>query len=114
MLGGVIALHYKTFISLIRNHFTLITGVFLLSASVNAAVFYRHFYKWNMDLEDIVNTLQQLSLYGLTYTVAALFFFVLFWKNTKTRNCLGCKNFPSVHFNLFGSPLHYGSALYSA
>jgi len=85
MLGGIIALHYKIFISFIRNHFTLITVVFLLSASVNAAVFYRHFYKWNMDLEDIVNTLQQLSLYGLTYTVAALFFFCALLEKYKNK-----------------------------
>lgn len=75
MLGGVIARHYEVFASLIRNNFKLITCAFLLSASVNAAVFYRHLYKWHMDLETIVNTLQQLSTYGLIYTVTALFFF---------------------------------------
>jgi len=86
MLGGVIALHYKTFISFIRGYFFPITCVFILSACVNAAVFYRHFYKWGMDLEDIVNTLQQLSLYGLTYTVAALFFFCALLEKYKNNN----------------------------
>jgi len=75
MLGGVIAHHYEVFANFIRNNFKLITCAFLLSALVNATVFYRHLYKWHIDLETIINTLQQLSTYGLVYTIASLFFF---------------------------------------
>ncbi len=75
ILGGIIARNYETFVSFLRKHFKLITLFFFLSASCNAAVFYRHLYKWHMDLETIVNTLQQLSTYGLVYTIASLFFF---------------------------------------
>lgn len=75
ILGGVIARNYELFVNFLRNHFKAITVFFLLSATINATVFYRHLYKWHMDLESIVNALQQLSTYGLIYTIASLFFF---------------------------------------
>lgn len=75
MLGGLIARHYKIFLSYITNHAKLIILCFLLSASANSAIFYRYIYKWEMDIESTVNVLQQLSLPGLVYTITSLFFF---------------------------------------
>lgn len=75
MLGGAIARHYSLFQNFIAKHPRLIALCFIASASANGAIFYRYTYKWEMDLETTVNTLQQLSIPGLIYTLASIFFF---------------------------------------
>ncbi len=75
MLGGVIARHYASFLTLIRRHRKLLTLCFLASASVNTAIFYRWVLVHRMPLEDTTNALQQLSTPGLVYTIASVLFF---------------------------------------
>jgi len=77
MIGGIIARHYNVFSMLINKHAKPIIACFLLSSLANSTIFFRYLYKWEMDVETTVNTLQQLSLPGIIYTITALFFFSL-------------------------------------
>lgn len=83
MLGGVIARHYKGFLKILTGHGKSLTLFFVASTAFNSWFFYRYTYKWGMDLEFTVNRLQQLSVPGLIYTIAAFFFFA--WLLHKKR-----------------------------
>ncbi|MCH3914690.1 MAG: acyltransferase [Acidaminococcaceae bacterium] len=87
MLGGIIARHYKQFRKIITGHGIILTLLFLASSAFNSWIFYRHTYKWGMDLEDTVNILQQLSAPGLVYTVTAFFFFAWLLSKKSAENC---------------------------
>ncbi len=75
LLGGIVARHYAAFYRLITEKKALVTAIFCLSAACNTYWFYRWTFRWGMPYEATINFLQQLSLPGLVYTIAAIFFF---------------------------------------
>lgn len=89
MLGGAIARHYSLWENFLAKYPLVITLSFLVSATFNAAIFYRYTYKWGMPLETTVNTLQQLSIPGLIYTLTSIAFFsMLIFKFPQTATTL--------------------------
>jgi surface polysaccharide O-acyltransferase-like enzyme len=75
MLGGVIARHYEGFKALITEKKALLTVFFAASAGFNTWMFYRWTNLYGMPYENTINSLQQLSLPGLVYTIASVLFF---------------------------------------
>ena len=75
LLGGIIARHYTAFDRLITERKGLVTAFFCASVACNTYLFWRWTFLWEMPYEATINFLQQLSLPGLVYTIAAIFFF---------------------------------------
>lgn len=85
LLGGLIAGHYEAFLSLLRRRRAFIYGLFFANVAVNAHLFYDLYYNKTMPPENIVNTLQQLSLPGFCLTITTLLFFCSLFDTLKNR-----------------------------
>lgn len=86
MLGGVIALHYQKFITILKNKLSAITIFFLATSCIMAGSFYNYYYNQHLEPDTITGVLQQLSPEGFLYTNACILFFCAILLRLNTQN----------------------------
>lgn len=77
MMGALAAIHYDNFIKGLVANTKAITAFWLATIVILIFRFYQLLYYKNYSLENITNTLQQLSPEGFLYTISSLLFFSL-------------------------------------